>query len=378
MFWIERTPEGQRAMQNIIGVISDGLGVVAKILDILMPIFKFVIKHLSLIMSIFGNLILLMSWLRLRSIEWGTVFSKVGTNCSNALLSIQGTMLGLRMAINTSKVAIQQYGLSWKTMGIVAKSSILGIQVALKGLSLAIKALAADLVVPLLLMLTMEKIAQWAIEKSERNKDYKQYLKERQDYYRKQKDVQPLTRQEYNQIHPRMHSDSDWKAYTQSFRELKRTNPKQYKQNLIDERAQYDALVARGHKQTGLTERERLESEATKAQAEMDRIKGLANTEKNKAMQAVTGTQGSKTPKVKANGGYIDKVNDVTLDNDAIEMMKMIAERMWVIQNEVTVPQDVTVNLNNAEGVDEATVIKAVGDAIVASVQGSMRGAVMA
>lgn len=77
-------------------------------------------------------------------------------------------------------------------------------------------------------------------------------------------------------------------------------------------------------------------------------------------------------------GGKLDsvgKINDsISLDNDGIEMMKMIAERQWIMQNEVTVPQKVEVAIDRSVDVSQEKVAEIILGGMKTAVASSMRG----
>lgn len=74
--------------------------------------------------------------------------------------------------------------------------------------------------------------------------------------------------------------------------------------------------------------------------------------------------------------GEVGKINDkVSIDNDGIEMMKTIAERQWVMQNEVTVPQKVEVQITKEVDVSEDRIAEVLTGGTKIAVASSMRGA---
>ena len=94
----------------------------------------------------------------------------------------------------------------------------------------------------------------------------------------------------------------------------------------------------------------------------MNGLKGMADSSKNVPMVG----------KVKEVG----KVNDkISIDNDGIEMMKAIAERQWVMQNEVSVPQQVDVHISKEVDVSEERIAEAIIGGTKIAVASSMRGA---
>lgn len=86
----------------------------------------------------------------------------------------------------------------------------------------------------------------------------------------------------------------------------------------------------------------------------------------------------SKNIPMDVKGGKLDSVgrinDDVSLDNDGIEMMKMIAERQWTVQNEVTVPQKVEVTIDKSIDMDEDTIMSKVTEGTRMAAASSMRG----
>lgn len=91
-------------------------------------------------------------------------------------------------------------------------------------------------------------------------------------------------------------------------------------------------------------------------------IKGMADSSKNVPMVGKVNEVG--------------KVNDaISIDNDGIEMMKAIAERQWVMQNEVTVPQQVDVHISKEVDVSDERIAEAITGGTKIAVASSMRGA---
>lgn len=77
----------------------------------------------------------------------------------------------------------------------------------------------------------------------------------------------------------------------------------------------------------------------------------------------------------------INKVNevgrindDINLSTDSIQMMKAIAERQWVIQNEVTVPQKVDILVDKSTNVDPESFAQTFNEGVQLAVASTMRG----
>lgn len=89
-------------------------------------------------------------------------------------------------------------------------------------------------------------------------------------------------------------------------------------------------------------------------------------------------TDSSKNVPMVGKVNEVGKVNDkISIDNDGIEMMKSIAERQWVMQNEVTVPQKVDVKVERTADVDEDRIAEAITGGMKIAVASSMRGATL-
>lgn len=86
----------------------------------------------------------------------------------------------------------------------------------------------------------------------------------------------------------------------------------------------------------------------------------------------------SKNIPMSVKGGKLDSVgkinDDVSLDNDGIEMMKMIAERQWTVQNEVTVPQKVEVTIDKSVDMNAENIMAEVTKGTRMAAASSMRG----
>lgn len=80
-----------------------------------------------------------------------------------------------------------------------------------------------------------------------------------------------------------------------------------------------------------------------------------------------------KNKEMSVNGGYLDGIRDsVTIDNEGIEMMKTIAERQWVMQNEVVVPQQVNVTVDKSVDMNEDSIVNIVSRGIQRAAGGSL------
>lgn len=102
-------------------------------------------------------------------------------------------------------------------------------------------------------------------------------------------------------------------------------------------------------------------------------IQGMADSSKNVQMPPELGKKG------KLKGGHLDSVgridDKVSIDNDGIEMMKMIADRQWIMQNEVTVPQNVAIRVTKEADISEESMLASLTNGMKTAVASSMRGA---
>lgn len=81
---------------------------------------------------------------------------------------------------------------------------------------------------------------------------------------------------------------------------------------------------------------------------------------------------------VESKGGKLNSVgrieDDVNLNTDSIQMMKALAERQWIVQNEVTVPQKVDMLVDKSTNVDPQSLAENFNRAIQLATASSMRG----
>lgn len=81
----------------------------------------------------------------------------------------------------------------------------------------------------------------------------------------------------------------------------------------------------------------------------------------------------------------INKVNevgrindDINLSTDSIQLMKAIAERQWVVQNEVIVPQKVDMLVDKSTNVDPESLAQKFNEGVQLAVASTMRGEAIA
>ena len=99
-------------------------------------------------------------------------------------------------------------------------------------------------------------------------------------------------------------------------------------------------------------------------------IQGMADSSKNQPMP------------VESKKGKLDSVGrideDVNLNTDSIQMMKAIAERQWIVQNEVMVPQKVEMNVDKSTNMDPNSIAEVLNTGMQLAIASSMRGEAVA
>lgn len=97
----------------------------------------------------------------------------------------------------------------------------------------------------------------------------------------------------------------------------------------------------------------------------LENVQGVMNSSKNIPMSV--------------KGGKLDSVgrinDDINLNKDSLEMLKAVAERTWIMQNEVTVPQKVDVNVNNISELEPESIANMLNEGSKIAIASSMRGA---
>ncbi len=89
----------------------------------------------------------------------------------------------------------------------------------------------------------------------------------------------------------------------------------------------------------------------------------------------------NKPMPVESKKGKLDSVGrideDVNLNTDSIQMMKAIAERQWIVQNEVMVPQKVEMNVDKSTNMDPNAIADMLNTGMQLAIASSMRGEAM-
>lgn len=104
--------------------------------------------------------------------------------------------------------------------------------------------------------------------------------------------------------------------------------------------------------------------------------------EMNKSFEGAMDSSKNVPMPVESKGGKLNSVgrieDDVNLNADSIQMMKAIAERQWIVQNEVVVPQKVDMKVDKSTNVDPLSLAQAFNESVQLAVASSMRGEALA
>lgn len=96
------------------------------------------------------------------------------------------------------------------------------------------------------------------------------------------------------------------------------------------------------------------------------------------AIQAMADSSKNQPMRTESKGGKLDSLgridDDINLNTDSIQMMKAIAERQWIVQNEVTVPQKVEMTVDKSTTVSPETIADVLTTGVQLAVASSMRG----
>lgn len=140
------------------------------------------------------------------------------------------------------------------------------------------------------------------------------------------------------------------------------------------EKARIENLLQRGNEERYAklqAERQhQVDSDKDNLLKQLHAIQGMADSSKNQPMP------------VESKKGKLDSVGrideDINLNTDSIQMMKAIAERQWIVQNEVTVPQNVEMNVDKSTNMDPNSIAEVLNTGMQLAIASSMRGEAIA
>ena len=340
VMWLD-TVEGQKFIYNIIDGLNYLLTKFVELVRFLAPAFKWIVDHLKDIARWVGVFIAL----------WAS--SKVP-----AILAFISTLIGNIAWGTIGLIANTQAFISFAVEGFTTLAGVLGITVG------ALGAVAGGIIAIVGAMYAFKHIKDELDPNTIR-------LNQQQKNARFQYE-QELDKAIFNKIGPKptfmyakgsstVLSEKDQKLvddYNKKYLEAQRQKKQLMNQWDVDAK---EGVLRKFSKEDMLTD----------AQKAMRDINNATN-------QFYGKMDSSKNIPMDVKGGKLDSVgkinDDVSLDNDGIEMMKMIAERQWTLQNEVTVPQKVEVTIDRTVDMNEETIMSKVTEGTRMAVASSMRG----
>ena len=338
--WLD-TVEGQKFMYNIIDGLNYLLTKFVQFMRFIAPAFKWIVDNMKTILR----------WVGIFTALW--VGSKVPT-----VLAFISTLIGNIAWGFIGLVANTQAFISTAVTGFSILAVVLGVTVG------ALGAIAAGIIAIVGAMYAFKHI-----------KDELDPEKIRLD--RQQKDARfryerDLDQAIFNQIGPRpTFMSAKGSNVTLSGKDQKMVDD--YNKKYLEAQRQKKQLMNQwdADAKEGVLRKFEKDDMLTDAQKAMRDINNATN-------QFYGKMDSSKNIPMSVKGGKLDSVgkinDDVSLDNDGIEMMKMIAERQWTVQNEVTVPQKVEVTIDKSVDMDEDTIMSKVTEGTRMAVASSMRG----
>lgn len=140
------------------------------------------------------------------------------------------------------------------------------------------------------------------------------------------------------------------------------------------EKARIENLLQRGNEERyaklQAERQQQVDSDKDNLLKQLHAIQGMADSSKNQPMP------------VESKKGKLDSVGrideDINLNTDSIQMMKAIAERQWIVQNEVTVPQNVEMNVDKSTNMDPNSIAEVLNTGMQLAIASSMRGEAVA
>lgn len=340
VMWLD-TVEGQKFIYEIIDSLNYLLIKFTEFIRFIAPAVKWFVDNIKIISK----------WSLILGTVWAA--SKVPT-----ILSVIGTLIGNIAWGFIGLIANTQGFITTATTGFSSLAGVLGLTVGQLG------AVAAAIIAIVGAMYAFKHI-----------KDELDPEKIRLD--RQQKDArfryeQDLDKAIFNQIGPRPTFMSAQGSTTKlSEKDQKMVN--EYNKKYLDAQRQKKLLM----NQWDLDAKEGVLREFEQDDLLTDAQKAMRDIN-NATNQFYGRMDSSKNIPMDVKGGKLDSVgrinDDVSLDNDGIEMMKMIAERQWTVQNEVTVPQKVEVTIDKSIDMDEDTIMSKVTEGTRMAAACSMRG----
>lgn len=326
--WLD-TANGQQFMLNIIDSINYLLNVITKFIRLVAPAFMYILNHLKQVYQLGAMLGILWASSKIPAIL---------TAISSTVMDINWGMIGL--AANT-EAFITSASTGFASLVGVLSATLAGI-VAIVGAMLAVKHIKDELDPEKIKLSRDQQNARFRYER-DLDKELKKQVGIEPQYIQASGHSIKLTQRQLKE------QDDYNKRYLQAQRQKK----------LLMQQWDEDA-------KSGVYRRFSKNDMLTDSQKSLRQITGMMDSSKNKPMPVV-----SKKGKLDSIG-RIDQ--DVNLNTDNIQMMKAIAERQWIVQNEVMVPQKVQVNVDRTSSVDPNTIADVLNAGMQLAIASSMRG----
>ena len=313
------TPKGEEVISGILTTWNKMIYTTVQWIRKLAPHFIWILKHLRLVRNVIFTLIGIILMVRtainlLRTAVMVFKFYEWFMSASEGAIMLRGAVTGLTASIKVAGATLH----TWIPELLIILGLVLAITKLLPAVKSSIKE-SSWVEQQLHKKFTPQQMAQAAKDQNKLLNSNGVYVRPSQVYYDIQKERERLTKQ-YRKQHPE-------------------EGTPEYYQKLNKQSMQ----------------------EFVKIQKNMT---GITDSSKNVPMVGKVNEVG--------------KINNkISIDNDGIEMMKAIAERQWVMQNEVTVPQKVDVKVERTADVDEERIAEAITGGMKIAVASSMRGAMV-
>lgn len=342
--WLD-TAQGEQFMYNLIGLLNSFISLVVKFARMVAPIFVWIVNHFKEIQK----------WSKVLLILWGTskipaILKLIGVLLNGIAWNIIGITANTGYFLNLAFTGFSQLaGILGLTVGQL--SAVAGAIIAIVGAMFAFKHIKDEL--------DPEKIR---LDKQQRDARFKY--------------EQDLDRAIFNRIGPKptflSASGSSAKLtadqqkmvddYNKKYLEAKRQKDMLMNQWDADAR---EGVLRKFSEDDMLTDGQRALRDINRA---TDQFYGKMDSSKNIPMDV----KGGKLDSI----GRID--DDVNLNTDSIQMMKALAERQWIAQNEVTVPQKVDILVDKSTNLDPESFAQTLNTSMQLAVASSMRGEAVA
>ncbi len=339
--WMD-TPKGQETMTNLIRGWNKFLRDLANFIRKISPIILWILSHIKLIITAIGIWIGTMALLRA------------------SFIALQAVIAGIRLY-------------EWFHSGV---AGVAVLQKALQSLAQSF-AITASIVVGKIALMLGALMVGWKIGTAIRGWSERQ--QENAIWDIKQQDIERAKKEKWRQyitengiLKDNLQVDKKGKLRFVDSKDLSATKAHE----------QYAKLYAQWEKDQWTPMEQKWREHHEKNIEELQVGKYAISPEERqeqelqKQLQAITGmADSSKNVPMVGKVKEVGKVNDkISIDTEDIEMMKSIAERQWVMQNEVTIPQNVPITITKEVELNEDELAEKITKGMRTAVVASMRG----